>query len=119
MCLLFQEGFSLSMTRSDSLPVRVHFPTKHLSPPWMGSLGSVRCLAQYVLSKSLAHKQQEQHLWQELSAIRPRFVHMKVSWSNQCGVRKGPEQGPHLLDLSLTYSALCKINMQISLLSSY
>ena len=85
----------------------------------MSSLSSVRCLAQYMLSKVLAHKQQEQHLWQELSAIRPRFVHVQVSWSNQCGVRKGPEQDPHLLDLSLTYSALCKIKMQISLLSSY
>lgn len=72
-----------------------------------------------MLSKMLAHKQQEQHLWQELSAIRPSFVHVNVSWSNQCGVRKGPEQGPHLLDLSFTYSAHCKIKMQISLLSSY
>lgn len=85
----------------------------------MSSLSRVGCLAQYMLSKVLAHKQQEQHLWQELSAIRPRFVHVQVSWSNQCGVRKGPEQDPHLLDLSLTYSALCKIKMQISLLSSY
>ena len=37
------------------------------------------------LSKIFAHKQQEQHLWQELRAIRPRFVHGKEKsvWSQE------------------------------------
>lgn len=80
------------------------------------SLNSAWCLAQQGLSKIFAYKQQDQHLWQELRAIRARFVHVKekLVWSQERARR-----GPIPLDLLLTYRALCKMKMQGSLLISY